>query len=104
MPKKTITLPNHVLKVAEQEAHKYYGGSLSIYLQALINKDKCEEVEIEFEKEQSRKPKRASEITLAKFKNVCPICGRKIYKKDKICNALIEDGHYQYVHKGCCKD
>jgi hypothetical protein len=104
MPKKTITLPNHVLKVAEQEADKNYGGSVSLYLQALISKDKAEEVESEFQKEQLRRPKRISEITLAKFKNVCPVCNRKIYKKDKICNALFEDGHSQYVHKGCCED
>jgi hypothetical protein len=48
MPKKTITLPNHVLRVAEQEADKKHGGSVSVYLQTLISKDKPEEVENEF--------------------------------------------------------
>jgi hypothetical protein len=100
MPKKSLTLPAHVLKIVEDEVDKSYNGSLSNYILELIKKDKLEEIN----KAYDEMPERISESKKAAIENNCLYCGKKISIGSSICNAKFADGHQQYVHKSCCRD
>jgi hypothetical protein len=100
VPKKSITLPSHVLKVAEEEAVKFYNGKLSAYVQELIKRDKSSEIDMAF----IDMPVRASKAISARIENQCRFCSKVIRVGDKICNARFSDNHEQYVHEKCCKD
>lgn len=99
MPKKSVSLPVHVLKVIEEEVEKNYRGSFSSYILELIKKDKQEEISRAYED----MPVRISEVKAAAIENNCLYCGKKIHIGSKICNARFKDEHQQYVHKNCCR-
>lgn len=100
MPKKSLTLPTHILKVADEEVEKNYNGSFSSYILELIKRDKQEDID----KAYDEMPIRVSEVKKAGIENKCLYCCGKIAIGNLICNAKFKDGHQQYVHKGCCRD
>lgn len=100
MPKKSLTLPYHILKVAEEEAAKNYNGSFSGLILDLIKRNKHEEIDRAYDE----MPVKLSEVKKASIENKCLYCGEKIKPGSLICNAKFKDGHQQYVHKKCCRD
>ncbi|HBM75486.1 MAG TPA: hypothetical protein DD429_08035 [Clostridiaceae bacterium] len=101
--KKTISLPDYVARIAEIKAKLKFGGNFSNYLQYLICSDNADDIKKLLEDEENQKPKQISEARPAEFSNRCPCCNKKIKIGEKICNALFNDGHEQFVHKKCCK-
>jgi hypothetical protein len=102
--KKTISLPDYVAKVAESKAKIRFGGNFSNYLQWLICSDNTDDVQKLLDEEERKKPIRLSDVRKAEYINKCPHCSGQIKMGDKICNALFEDGHEQFVHNKCCKE
>lgn len=100
MPKKSVTLPVHVLKVVEEEVEKNYSGSFSAYILELIKKEKQQEICRAYDD----MPVRISEAKAAAIENNCLYCGKKIKIGSLICNGRFKDEHQQYVHKRCCRD
>lgn len=100
MPKKGITLPVHVLKVAEEEVGKSYAGSFSSYILELIKRDKQEQII----KAYDDMPVKMSSARPAAIENKCFYCGKMITVGSPICNAKFKDEHQQYVHEKCCRE
>jgi Arc/MetJ-type ribon-helix-helix transcriptional regulator len=100
VPKKSITLPAHVLKVVDEEVNKNYNGSLSSYILELLKEDKQQEIN----KAYDEMPIRVSESKDAAIENRCLYCGKMISIGSRICNAKFKDEHCQYVHEKCCRD
>lgn len=102
--KKTISLQNYVLEVAEQKSRELFGGSISNYLSYLICNDNKEKIEKCLQKIELMKPVRISEAKAALFESDCPYCGKKIKIGESIYNVLLYNGLERCVHKNCSRD
>lgn len=99
--KKTISLQPYVLKIAEEKAEMFHGGSLSGYINWLICSDNTKKVKAALDEE--RKPIRVSDTIQAEKVTLCHACNEYIRAGDDICRAKFQDGWIHWVHLKCSK-
>ena len=102
--KKTISLQEYVVEVAEKNAKIMCNGNLSNYINSLIYNSNREEIELKAKEKELNKPKRCGVIFAAQKSSTCEYCGKQIKPRSKICNGEFLDGHQSYVHQRCCRE
>jgi hypothetical protein len=104
--KKSISLQEDVLAVAEKNARVMCNGNLSVYINSVIynaNKDEIDKLARE-NAQNKNKPKICGGITDAEINTICRYCGEEIQVGEKICHAEFIDGHKRWVHINCAKE
>lgn len=101
----TITLDDHIMKIAEEKAKILFKGNMDNYINWLIcsnNKQEIKKVIKRREREEGEKKPIAIPDTLktAMYNSTCDYCKEPIYQGDEICKA---EGYANYIHKKCCR-
>lgn len=100
----TISLQEHVYRLALRRAKLVYGNNFSSYINTLICKDFKEE-ELIKELNELRKPLWTGKKKIAEMQTTCQVCGLKnnidqlIYETNLIC----EKDYQKWVHENCCR-
>jgi hypothetical protein len=100
--KVSISLAEHVYRLAQKKSRLVHGNNFSNYINSLICKD-FTEAELERELNEVTKPIFAGKTKEAEFDSTCKHCSGTIKTGTVICLAGFEDGTQDWVHRDCCR-